>query len=413
MIGELITVGTEILIGDILNSNAQYIAKQLSTIGFNVYFQTTVGDNPQRLRATLENSMKRSDVVILTGGLGPTQDDLTKEILAEILDVSLVFDQECYDALLERFQKIGAITITQNNYKQAYIPEGATFIPNPNGTAPGIIAEKNNKTVILLPGPPREMIPMFEETVIPYLMNKTDTRFFSNYYKIASIGESAVEDLLLDIIDKQSNPTIATYAKPGEVLLRLTANAKNREEANKLLQEYDQIIKERLGDNIYAFENSSLQEAVGKMLLKNHLTISISESCTGGQIASRLSEVPGISASLHSGIVVYSNEAKKNFLNVKQETLEQFGAVSEETTKEMLLGLYDRTRTDIVVSTTGIAGPDGGSEEKPVGTVYIGIYYKGKCFIDKHLFRGSRKDIQIKASNECFNKIRKIMLFSS
>lgn len=409
MIGELISVGTEILIGDIVNTNAQYISKELSNIGFSIYYHTTVGDNPNRLKETLENSINRSDVIILTGGLGPTQDDLTKDILAEILGVELVVDQKIYDGIAERIYKSGYSQITQNNFRQAYIPKGASPIPNPNGTAPGILAEMDNKSIILLPGPPREMIPMFEQSVLPYLMKKTDTKFYSNYYKVTSIGESAVEDRLLDLIDKQQNPTIATYAKPAEVLIRVTANGKSREEVESLLHDYDVIIKERLGQNIYAFEDISLQEAVGKSLIQKNLTISTAESCTAGQIASRLGEVPGISQSLHSGIICYSNEAKVQFVGVQQETLDEYGAVSEETAREMLQGLYEKNKTDIVVATTGIAGPDGGSEEKPVGTVYIGILYKDKCTVTRHQFRGDRTRIQLWASNEALNKIRKVI----
>ena len=407
MIGELINVGTEILIGDIVNTNAQYISKELSNIGFSIYYHTTVGDNPNRLKETLQNSLNRSDVVILTGGLGPTQDDLTKEILAEILGVELVLDQKIYDGITERIYKSGYSQVTQNNYKQAYIPKGASPIPNSNGTAPGILAEMDNKSIILLPGPPREMIPMFEQKVLPYLMKKTDTKFYSNYYKITSIGESAVEDRLLDLIDKQKNPTIATYAKPGEVLIRVTANEESREEVESLLQNYDVVIKERFGQNIYAFEDLSLQEAVGKSLVEKNVTISIAESCTAGQIASRLSEFPGISQSLHSGIVCYSNEAKIRFVGVQQKTLDEYGAVSEEVAREMLQGLYEKNKTDIVVATTGIAGPGGGSEDKPVGTVYIGILYKGQYTVTRHQFRGDRKRIQLWASNEALNKIRK------
>lgn len=410
MIGELINVGTEILIGDILNTNSQYISKELSNIGFSIYYHTAVGDNPARLKETLENSINRSDVVILTGGLGPTQDDLTKEILAQILGVELTLDQKIYDQITERIYKAGYSQVTQNNYKQAYIPKGAWVIPNPNGTAPGILAEMDHKSIILLPGPPSEMVPMFEESVLPYLMKKTDTKFYSNYYKITSVGESAVEDQLLDLIDKQTNPTIATYAKPGEVLLRVTANGKSREDVEVLLQDYDKIIKERFGHNIYAYKDISLHEAVGKSLIEKNLSISIAESCTGGLIASRFSEVPGISKSLHSGVVCYSNEAKVSFVGVRQETLDQYGAVSEETAIEMLQGLYERNKTDIVVATTGIAGPDGGSEDKPVGTVYIGILYKGEYTVTRHQFRGNRKMIQVRASDECLNKIRKAIM---
>ncbi|MPW25813.1 competence/damage-inducible protein A [Alkalibaculum sp. M08DMB] len=405
MISELINVGTEILIGDILNTNAKYISKELATIGFNMYYHTTVGDNPNRLKSALELSLSRSDVIILTGGLGPTQDDLTKETLAQLLNVEMVFDQESHDTLLKFF--VNSSNVTQNNYKQAYIPRGSTIIPNNNGTAPGILLEKDDKIVILLPGPPREMIPMFEETVLPLLVSKCETKFFSNYYKVASIGESTLEDMLLDLINGQSNPTIATYAKVGDVLLRVTANAKTYEEAKILLDKYDVIIKERLGDNIYANEDISLHEVIANTLIKRELTISIAESCTGGLIVSKLTEIPGISSSLHSGIVCYSNQAKTKFLGVSEDTLSNYGSVSEKTATEMLLGLYEQTKSDITIVTTGIAGPSGGSIEKPVGLVYIGILYKNQSVVEKHQLSGSRERIQLKATNIAFNLIRK------
>lgn len=401
---EIINVGTEILIGDILNSNAKYISKELSQIGLSVFYHSTVGDNVDRLKNILETAYNRSDVIILTGGLGPTQDDLTKETVAEVFGVEMVFDQKSHDTLLKIFRDKSRMT--KNNLKQAYIPKGSIIIPNNNGTAPGIILQKNNKSVILLPGPPSEMIPMFQETVLPYLMENNNNKFYSNYYKITNIGESALEDMLLDIINGQSNPTIATYAKTGEVLLRVTANAKNPEGANQLLDRVDEIIKERIGDNIYSFEDLPLYEVVGKLLIEKEKTISIAESCTGGLITSKLTQVPGISKCLHSGIVCYSNDSKINFLGVAPATLNEYGSVSENTAIEMLEGLYVKTHCDIVVATTGIAGPDGGSVDKPVGLVYVGIRIDGENFIEKRIISGNRERIQLVTSNIALNLIR-------
>lgn len=405
MIGELISVGTEILIGDTLNTNAQYISRELAQIGFTTYYHTTVGDNPSRLKSTLELSLSRSDIVILTGGLGPTQDDLTKETVAQVFGVEMVFHQESHDTLMKILGH--SKNISPNNFKQAYMPEGSSVIPNHNGTAPGILMEKEGKVVILLPGPPREMIPMFQETVLPFLISKSEVKFFSNYYKVTSLGESVVEDMLLDVINGQSNPTIATYAKVGDVLLRVTANAKTQEIAEVLLEKVDAIIKERLGDNLYATEDISLHEVVAKFLMNKGLSLSIAESCTGGRIVSRLTEIPGISSCLHSGIVCYSNDAKVKFIGVKQETLDNYGAVSEETATEMLQGLYEQTKSDIIIATTGIAGPGGGSDEKPVGLVYIGILFNGKCIVEEHQIIGSRERIQMQATNIALNMIRK------
>ncbi|MFZ7132120.1 MAG: competence/damage-inducible protein A [Eubacteriales bacterium] len=402
---EIINVGTEILIGDILNTNAQYISKELAQIGFNMYYHNVVGDNFNRLIKVIEMAYSRSDVIILTGGLGPTQDDLTKEAVAQVFNTRLVFDQRSHDMLMEYF--VDKKQVTQNNLKQAYIPEGASIIVNNNGTAPGVLLEKDEKVIILLPGPPKEMIPMFHETVLPYLMNKTDSKFYSNYYKIINIGESTLEDMLLDLIDGQSNPTIATYAKLGEVLLRVTANAKNEDDAQKLLDNYDMIIKERLGENIYAYEDIALNVVVSKLLIANKLTVSVAESCTGGLIVSQLTQIPGISSCLHSGIVCYSNQSKVDFLGVSPETLNKYGSVSEETAIEMLKGLYEKTKSDIILATTGIAGPGGGTDKKPVGLVYIGIMVKGKYFIEKHLITGTRERVQQKSTNIALNMIRK------
>ncbi len=405
MIGELISVGTEILIGDTLNTNAQYISRELAQIGFSTYYHTTVGDNPSRLISALELSLSRSDIVILTGGLGPTQDDLTKETVAQVFGVDMVFHQESYDTLMKILGN--SQNISPNNFKQAYMPQGASVIPNHNGTAPGILIEKNDKVVILLPGPPREMIPMFQETVLPFLLSKSEVKFFSRYYKVTALGESVVEDMLLDVINGQSNPTIATYAKVGDVLLRVTANAKTQEIADELLKNIDHIIKERLGDNLYANEDITLHGVVAKLLMNKELSISTAESCTGGRIVSRLTEIPGISSCLHSGIVCYSNDAKIKFIGVKKETLDNYGAVSKETATEMLLGLYEQTKSDIIVATTGIAGPGGESDGKPVGLVYIGILFNGKHIVEEHRLNGNREKIQVQATNIALNMIRK------
>ncbi|MBF7095716.1 competence/damage-inducible protein A [Alkalibacter mobilis] len=409
MKGEIINVGTEILIGDILNTNAQYISKELSMAGVSIYFQTTVGDNPDRLMEILKNSVERSDLIVLTGGLGPTQDDLTKETVAKLMGLDMEMHSESYEKMAAFFNKLSA-KMTSNNLKQAYMPVGSHIIPNENGTAPGVLIEKDNKIIILLPGPPRELIPMFRDFVMPYLQGKSLDKFYSQYYKVSGIGESALEDMLLDIIDNQTNPTIATYAKPDEVMLRVTANAKTEDEARELLRKTDEIIVKRLGDNIYAKEDISLNEYTARLLIESGKTISLAESCTGGLISSKLTEIPGISKSLHSSIVCYSNESKINYLGVSKNTLESFGAVSRECAAEMLEGLLKNNNTDIAVATTGIAGPDGGTDDKPVGLVYVGIAFNGKIEIVERLLSGDRQRIQLKTANIALNLIRKTLL---
>ncbi|QSX08611.1 competence/damage-inducible protein A [Alkalibacter rhizosphaerae] len=408
MRGEIINVGTEILIGDILNSNAQYISRELSRIGISIYYHTTVGDNPTRLQQVLQQAKERSDLVVLTGGLGPTQDDLTKESVAELFGLDMILHEESKVKIQGFFQRISA-EMTQNNLKQAYMPEGARIIPNDNGTAPGILLEKDNKIFILLPGPPRELIPMFRDFCIPYLQDKSPIKFYSRYYKISGLGESALEDRLLDIIDGQTNPTIATYAKPGEVMLRITANGNTSEEATKLLDEMDHQVMDRIGSWVYAKEDLSLHEVVASMLMEKDCSISVAESCTGGLIAAKLTEIPGISSIFHSGIVCYSNASKSDYLGVKEETLEKYGAVSRECAMEMLAGLLKNNKTKIAVATTGIAGPGGGSEEKPVGLVFVGIAYKGKMEVHEVRLHGNRQQIQERSANMAFNMVRKML----
>lgn len=403
---EIICIGTEILLGDIVNTNSQYISRELANLGINVFYQTAIGDNASRLKKSIIEAFDRSDLIITTGGLGPTQDDLTKETIAETLGMKMELHQESLDRMQLFFNNISC-KMTKNNIKQAYIPKGAHVISNNNGTAPGILIEKENKTIVMLPGPPREMIPMLDNHVVPYLRDKSKIKFYSRYYKISGVGESALEDILIDIIDKQTNPTIATYAKLGEVLLRVTANGDTKEEATKILNTYETIIKDRLGEFIYSDKNESLEDVVGQLLIENNLKISIAESCTGGLISSRLTKIPGISTSLHSCIVSYSNEAKEKMIGVNCRTLRKFGAVSRETAEEMCIKLHEKTNTDIVIATTGIAGPSGATETKPVGLVYIAIYYKGKLIVEKYNISGDRLRIQQKASNLALNLIRK------
>jgi nicotinamide-nucleotide amidase len=276
---EIICVGTEILLGDIIDTNSQYISKRLNEIGLNLLYHTTTGDNPKRLKAAFEEAYERSDIVIATGGLGPTQDDLTKETAAEIMGLEM----EVNDEWMKNLETIFKDRMTPNNLKQADIPKGAKMLYNKNGTAPGVLIENNEKTkaIILLPGPPREMIPMFDEYILPYLMEKSGKTFYSRYYKITNYGESALEHMLLDLVDKQSNPTIATYAKEDGILLRVTANAEKKEDADVLLQKYEDIIYQRVGDGIFATEDVSLSRVILNLLEERNLTLAVAESCTG------------------------------------------------------------------------------------------------------------------------------------
>ncbi|KNZ41664.1 competence/damage-inducible protein A [Acetobacterium bakii] len=403
---EIISVGTELLVGDTLNTNAQYLSRELSLLGIRVLYHTTVGDNPKRLEDVMKIALGRSDLIITTGGLGPTQDDLTKEVIANLFGKKLVQDEKVKEDLLQYFVN-REFVMTDNNLKQTFVPEDAVVLTNPKGTAPGVMIREQGKTVILLPGPPREMTGMFEGSVLKLLNKEKNQLVVSRYYNISDIGESAAEDRLLDLIDVQDNPTIATYAKMGEVLIRITANGKDEKEISTLLDEYETIMIQRFGENIFAFSKDSLAEAVGKLLIEKNVTIATAESCTGGLIASQLTEQPGISKVFGLGIVSYSNEAKQTVLNVSRETLETFGAVSEETAREMCDNLRNISNADVSVAVTGIAGPDGGSAEKPVGLVYIGLNVKGNTEITECHFKGDRKIVQQKTANKVFHLIRK------
>ena len=405
MKAEIITVGTEILLGDIVNTNSQFLAKELASIGVEVYYQETVGDNETRLLNLLEEAFKRSDIVITTGGLGPTNDDITKEIAAKYFNQELVFYSDIWENIKSYFEKLG-LKPTENNKKQAYFPKDCIILDNPNGTAPGVILKKENKMIILLPGPPKEMIPMFNNSVKSYLQSLTGYKLVSKTLRFIGIGESELEEKLIDIINSQSNPTIAPYAKENEVTLRITAKSKDDEKANDLIKSIEEKIKDRVGKYIYGYDDTTLEETVAKLLVNNNMTIAVSESCTGGMVSSKLIDYPGISQSFIEGCVTYSNEAKMNRLGVKKETLDKYGAVSSETAIEMAVGIAKNLNTNIGLSTTGIAGPGGGTDEKPVGLVYIGIYINGDVKVKKCNFSGSRDKIRNRATNEALNLLR-------
>lgn len=407
---ELISVGTEILLGNIVNTNAAYLAEQCATLGLSNYYQVTVGDNEERLTDTIRTAYDRSDIVILSGGLGPTQDDLTKETVAKVLNKKLVLDEHSKELIQEFFDKKG-IQPTDNNWKQAMVPEGAVVLDNANGTAPGIIVEEGNKCVIMLPGPPNELIPMFEDSVRPYLNEKEQGIIYSKTVKICGVGESKVESEIIDLLEKQVNPTIAPYAKNGEVHLRVTAKAVDEKNAKKLLKPVVKELKSRFGTNVYTTDPEvSLEQAVVDLLLANDLTVSTVESCTGGLLAARLINVAGVSEVFKLGHITYSNKAKRKILGVKRSDLEKYGAVSEKVANDMAKGAATFTKADVVVSVTGIAGPDGGTTQKPVGLVYIGCYVKGKITVKEYHFSGNRSKIRESAVSAALTLMRKCVL---
>ncbi len=410
MVVELISVGTEILLGNIVNTNAAYLAEKCAALGLSCYYQDVVGDNEERLCETIRTALSRADILLISGGLGPTQDDLTKEAAAKVLGKPLVLHERSKAAIQEYFSARG-LEITDNNWKQAMVPEGSIVLDNPNGTAPGMIIEKDGKYVVLMPGPPGELMPMFEASVIPYLGRLQDAVIFSQTVKICGVGESKAETMVKDLIDAQTNPTIATYAKTGEVHLRVTARGADEKEARKLVKPVVKELKGRFESHVYTTEDAvTLEKAVVDLLLANKLTVSTVESCTGGLLAARLINVPGVSEVFKAGYITYSNKAKRRLLGIKKNLLLKHGAVSREIAEAMAIGASVLSKADVTVSVTGIAGPDGGTPEKPVGLVYIGCYVCGNLTVKECRFQGSRAKIRESAVSSALALMRECIL---
>ncbi len=367
---EIVSVGTELLLGDILDTNAQYLSKELAAMGIAVLHRSTVGDNAGRLRAAVELALSRSDIVLLTGGLGPTADDITKEVCADVMGFALVRNNEAEQAMRAFFKTRGR-PMPESNLKQADVPQGGTVFQNDNGTAPGMAMEKDGKCVILLPGPPNEMRAMFTDKVKPFLSAKTTGVIVSRTVRTMGVGESDMAQRVAHLLEG-SNPTVAPYAKQGEALLRVTAHAETPEQAQRLMEPVLSEIRAILGDFIYGIDVEDIQHAVVQALSEKKLHVATAESCTAGYIAKRLTEVAGASDVFGCGLVTYSNEMKEKLLGVRHETLLQHGAVSAETAMEMAAGAKRVSGAEIAVAVTGVAGP-GCSENKPVGLVFIGI----------------------------------------
>ena len=373
----ILSVGTEILFGQITNTNSVYLSQELNLLGIDVMYHYTVGDNPKRLAKTIRSAFEDCDLVITTGGLGPTQDDMTKEIACEILDDELVYDEAAFENIKAVFTKLKRV-MTDNNKKQAYFPKRAKIFYNEIGTAPGFALENNGKIIICLPGPPREMKEMFELKAKPYLEAKSEDKIYYRMLRMFGIGESALETTLLDLIDEQTDPTLATYAKESECGLRVASKRKTKEEAKQAVNNMIEVIKERVGKHIYSYDNENIHQVVAKRLIAENISISCAESCTGGLFAETLTKTPGISKVFDRGVITYSNQAKVEELGVKQETLDKYGAVSLETAREMARGIQKKTGSRIGISITGVAGPDGGTPEKPVGFFCICVVMDGK-----------------------------------
>lgn len=390
----ILSVGTEILFGQIVNTNTVYLSQQMNMLGFDVMYHYTVGDNPKRVEEMIDLAFQDCDLILTTGGLGPTQDDLTKEVACKALDDTLVMMDDVLEEITKYFKTLGR-EMTENNKKQAIMPSRATVFHNDAGTAPGFALEKDGKYIICMPGPPREMKRMFQKSVVPFLQSMIDGALYYRQIRFFGIGESMLETQLLDLIDNQTDPTLATYAKEGECSLRIASKRATEEEAEHAVDEMLEKVKERVGHYIYSCDDEELAQVVADRLMEQGLTLSSAESCTGGMFASTMTDIPGISQCFDRGLVTYSNQAKMEELGVSAGTLEKFGAVSEETALEMVEGLKRVSDSDVCISVTGIAGPGGGSEEKPVGLVYIGFSYGDKKICKK---------IQMRNVNRSWNR---------
>lgn len=406
MNAELIAVGTEILLGEIVNTDAQLISQGLSELGINVYYQTVVGDNPERLERAVREAKDRADIIITTGGLGPTLDDLTKETLAKVFGKKMVLHEPSLERIRAFFDGIGR-EMTPNNEKQAWLPEGCTVFVNDWGTAPGCGFEADGKHVLMLPGPPRECNPMWEYRAKPYLYPLAGGCIVSHNVRVFGLGESAMEDRLHDMMASMTNPTIAPYAKTSECFARITAKADTTEEAEKLLQPVVKQVVEMLGEDVYGVDADSLEQVVGEGLRARGLKLAVAESCTGGLLSKRITDLPGCSDYYVGGVCAYSNAVKMALLGVSPDTLEEKGAVSPEVAEQMAAGVANALHADVGVGITGIAGPGGGTEEKPVGLVYISVFYCGERITKKMQSSLGRDRVRMQAASVALDMIRR------
>ncbi len=410
MRAELICVGTELLLGDILNTNAQYIARQLAKLGIDMYYQSVVGDNPDRLKETLTTALRRSELVILTGGLGPTKDDLTKETVCDLLGLELILHQPSMDAI-ETYYKNTCRQMTPNNVKQAYVPAGSKVFLNHHGSAPGCVvsSRKGHQHVVLLPGPPSECCPMVDEHLMPFLQAITGQTIYSTTLRVFGIGESALEPQVEDLLAGE-NPTAALYAKEGEVELRITAKAASEEAARAQCQQLADEVKRRLGDHVYGQDTSGLHHTAVELLIQKGLKISTAESCTGGLISQRITQVPGSSKVFDLGAATYAVWAKRSLLGIRKKFFKG-GAVSEQVAARMAVGARRRGRADIGVGVTGVAGPGADENGNPEGLVYVGVAYKKTVYVQKLQLKNgntSRDKIRHLASLHAFDMVRRI-----
>jgi len=408
MIAEILSVGTELLLGNTTNTDARDISEMLSELGINVYYHTVVGDNPERLTKAVEIAKSRADLIITTGGLGPTCDDLTKQVLAAAFGLEMYFDEEEAEGIRSYFEGRRGIVMTENNLQQAWLPVGCTVMHNEWGTAPGCAFEAQGTRVIMLPGPPRECNAMFKNCVMPYLRALSDGEILSHSLRIFGMGESAVEDKLRDMMNEMTNPTLAPYAKEGEVMLRVTAKADTHEEAEAMMTPVIDKVSEILGDIIYGIDVDGLAERVFDLMTEKKMTLALAESCTGGLLAKRMTDIPGASSVFLGGVVTYSDMSKAQLLDVSEDLIAQYGVVSARVAKAMAESVRQKLGADFGIGITGLAGPgDDGIHD--VGTVYVALSTGSECFVKENRLGSGRQRIRIMSANHGLDMVRRYL----
>lgn len=403
---EILSVGTEILLGDILDTNSRFLSLEMAKMGISVLHRTTVGDNYDRLSEAVRRALSRSDIVIATGGLGPTPDDITREVCCNEFGFELELSREQADRIKSYFDRRGK-EMPENNLRQAYVPVGGTVFENKNGTAPGLGMKKDGKCLVVMPGPPYEAAPMFRESVMPYLEEYRTCTIVSHEVRTMDLGESTMAEMTADLLESE-NPTVAPYCKPGEALLRVSAKAVTAREADRLAEPVIKEIVSRLGDYVYGVDCGSIEERAVALLKEKKLTVATAESCTAGLVAKRITDIPGSSSVFHHGIITYSNDVKEKALGVRHETLEVFGAVSEETAREMAAGVRRVSGADIGVSVTGFAGPDADEPGKAPGLIFVALDAPGVQVCEKlETGRNDREYNRFVSASRVLNLIRK------
>ncbi len=403
----VICIGNEIMLGHINNTNAQYASENLSGIGIKTTKHLSISDNPDVIISCIKKSLRDADIVIVTGGLGPTVDDLTLDCISKALDRKLIFNNKVANHIKEHFKKRG-LKMPKNNLRQAFVPKGAIPILNNIGTAPGLIIPTDGKVLVALPGVPFELYPMFDNKVLPYLKKRFNPgkTIKSRVIKITGLPESRVNEKVEDILKLGGNVEMGIYPHPEEITVKITVTEKNAKSANAIIKKIERRIKSRLGKHIFGYDDETLEEIVGGLLLKKKKTLAIAESCTGGLLANRVTNVPGSSKYFLMGVVAYSNASKNKILSVRQETIKKYGAVSKEVTSLMAKNVRLSSGADIGIGISGIAGPGGGSRKKPVGLVYVALSTKKKTVSREFRFLGQREIIKQKATQAALNMLR-------